>query len=275
MSESFFKGAANPQDQKWTYKYSPVHGFNTVYEYRGLSQGQMYLLFQDFIRNGIESELVYEHDTAYLSANDSTSEYTLDTWQIVGSSESKSLFAHPSMLQVATPDQITQMRSYLEANVPASSVFTDEQPCGPTGIDGPCPGLDAIDLTDLFGTYADFLYELIAGGQSEYRIANYVLRHTTNVSNQWQSNVADFGVNQIYTPAQLLSEISSAALWILPCPARLQYKISNIPSLPFVENFQWGWLKSPSTETSAANNRVDITTDYALDLWSTIVYPPY
>ena len=55
-------------------------------------------------------------------------------------------------------------------------------------------------------------------------------------------------------------------------PARLVYKIQNLPSPVTVSGYLWGWRKLPSTETSAAGNRVEITTEYILDQWSTVLY---
>src|SRR5690606_6075756 len=106
----------------------------------------------------------------------------------------------------------------------------------------------------------------------EYASYNYVLRHTTNVSNRWNVNIADINVNRLYTTAQLLSEAQNAGLWNYPLPPRLAYKINAI-AVPTVQSgYLWSWLKSASSEASAANNRVNIVTEYALDQWSTDLY---
>jgi hypothetical protein len=52
----------------------------------------------------------------------------------------------------------------------------------------------------------------------------------------------------------------------------LQNKINSIAAPPVVDDLLWGWRKLPSTETTAANNRVDISTEYWLAAWSKLLY---
>ncbi len=110
-------------------------------------------------------------------------------------------------------------------------------------------------------------------GSTDYQRQQYVLRHTTNVSNRWQTNVSDFNVDYIYSTGSLLSECQNTGLWILPLPARLAFKIGQIPVPQFRDNYFWGWKKGASTETTAANNRIDISTEFVLEQWSVDYYP--
>lgn len=230
--------------------------------YRGLSQAQMAALANDYILSGLSCQLVYNQgDTATLEILDATNSYTIDSWQIVGNEECRDVLSHPTILNLLTENEIGQIREGLN-NVPSSSTPADDI-VSPLGLGSG----DAATVTRFV--------TLALSGQSEYRRAQYVLRHTTNVPNRWTVNIADFGIEQIYTTAQLLTEVQNAALWIFPLPYRMAYKISNIGVPIARSNYLWGWLKGPSTETTAANNRIEINQEYCLEQWSTDDYAPY
>ena len=124
-------------------------------------------------------------------------------------------------------------------------------------------------------------------GVTNFISGRYTLRHTTNAPNQFRQptgilipsgpygwNVADFNVERVYTISQLLSEVQNCNLWILPLPQYLAYKIANyyVPNLNG-SNYMWGALKQRSNAVTAANNRVDITTEYIIDQINTNLYP--
>lgn len=234
----------------------------------------MLALQQAYIAAGVACRLTYEQgDSATLSIDDATYSYTIDSWEIVGNEESRDALAHPNLINgilalgAYNPfSVIAAMRQDLANEVPPHTI-----PGGST------PGaFDAAgDLFTFAGTVVERFYNLQVNGSSEYRRQQYVLRHKTNVPCRWTTNIADFGIDAIYTTAKLLTEVQNAALWVFPLPPRLAYKISQIPIPTAINNYLWGWLKSASTETTAAHNRVDITTEYTLEQWSTDYYSPF
>ncbi len=120
-------------------------------------------------------------------------------------------------------------------------------------------------------------YRLASNDQTHYQASQYSVRHTTNTPNYWSLNRADRNVNCIYTPAQFVTEATDSSLWYYPMPGRIQYKIAaavaNLISItPSRTNYQIGWLKAGSAETSIHGGRVEIQTDYVLDQWSTDLY---
>lgn len=185
----------------------------------------------------------------------------VDTWQLLANEDHRSVKEHPYFLlmeydyQAANPGQsaIGQVVSDLDA--------------WNRGED-----IDTTFYTDW--PAAAQLLQLLLRGATHYAIGQYCLRHTTNVSNVYDGNIADFGVECVYTTSQLISEIADIFSWAFPCPGRLIYKISNIPAPDPVDGYLWGWRKLPSTETSAADCRVDISTEYQLGQWSTVLYAP-
>lgn len=254
-------GSPFPQGQRITYRYDPSRGFTTIVDVKGFSQTQLQQLYNQYVANGISCELSFWEDIGSIHIDDSTQEFTIDSWQILGNEESRDGFSKPEFISAlgksgdATPadDALSQLRKFLadEASVTdVNNYLTDH------------------DWDTAAALLISRFYSLQQRGSPDYRQGDYVLRHTTNVSNRWQVNIADFGVDQIYTPAQLLSEVSDSGLWIFPLPDRLQFKVSSIPVQGPQNNYLWGWLKSASTETNTANNRVDITTEYTCELWS-------
>lgn len=119
-----------------------------------------------------------------------------------------------------------------------------------------------------------YLFKLLKSGQTHYALGQYVLRHTTNVANDYAANIADVNVNRCYTTAQLIAEVTDASLWTHTLPGRLIYKIQNIPVQTAKPDHQWGWRKLPSPEVTAADNRIEIVTEYWLEQWHTFLYPP-
>jgi hypothetical protein len=259
------RGDNSPHAQRVVYDYDPVRGYIVIQEFKGASQAYMLGLQQNYVANGIANRLTYEHDMAILEIHDSTQTYTLDTWQIEGNELDIDGFSHPSVLAVlanqsAPDDLMAAIRTALAAETKFSAI-----------TDAAVTGLAAGDKATI-----QSFYLLNQKGSPNYRRQQYVLRHTTNVSNRSMVNYSDFNVDRIYTPAQLISELYASSGFVVPLayplPPRLQTKLNAIPALGPQSGYLWGWLKIASTESTAANNRIDITTLYTCELWSTDYY---
>ena len=264
MSVDIIRGNILAQLQSEQFLWDSSRGFVHRSNYHGVSQDNMRILQDGYIAAGIASVLDYTQDgCARLDVEDSTQSYLIDTWQILGNEEGRDGLNHPGLTLALTaaslnaPKIIAAARQHLENND---------------------------DPTTLFGTGGDFygspailrrFYELQVRGSTEYRHGQYVLRHTTNAPNRYSANISDFGVDQIYTPAELISECSDGGAWVYPLPSRLAYKISNIAVPTYQANYLWGWLKGASTETTAANNRIEISTEFICEQWSTDYNYPY
>lgn len=262
------RGTNLPLRESYTREYDPQRGLVYRYVYRNISPARMEALQGDYMRAGVSSTLQIQGDAATLEVSDSSADVTLDTWQIGGSEFQKSIWNHPTVLSwcglnADLPAMLAALASSSDEKDP-SKILNDHQ----------------LDLSA--GQKAGLLpfMRLARSGSTDYAAdaqgGGYVLRHTTNAPGNWGANVADWGVGMIYSTAQLLSEVSSSYYWYVPLPGRLRYKISNIPTPSFIpNNYYWGWRKSRSQESNAAGNRVDITTEYTLELWSTDLYRRY
>ncbi len=260
------RGTLLPQAQRITTVFTPTGGWEKTLDFNGAGQDQMIALAYDYIRAGCSVQIVEENDKASLVVTDGTNQFTLDTWEIVGNDLTLDIFQLPSLTIFATGNQIASMRDFV-TNFPVGTIADVIQ----TFLD---TALFAAWTTDQ-KTLAYQVILLYIRGTTDYPYAQYVVRHTTNASNRWQQNISDFGVNSCYTPAQAFTEFQDSALWALPMPARLVYKLANIPTPDFQPNYQWGYRKLPSTEGTAANNRISIVQEMQLYQWSTILVPPY
>jgi hypothetical protein len=262
MPSPIINGSLSPFLQNSGNDFDPSNGYLLTEDYRGFSQSQMSALQFDYVRAGIACRLKFHQGGAStLDVRDSSLQYTIDTWEIVGNNESASGFRHPTAVSIinSTGNPTGVLAGIRQALLQAADWDTFVN----TALAALAPGDD-----DTLGRF----YALNLIGQGEYYRGQYVLRHTTNVSNQWAQNIADFGIEQIYSPAQLLTEVQNSALWMLPLPGRLVYKIGAIPAPVPQPNFTFGWLKKASTENTAANNRVNIASEYNLDQWSDDYY---
>lgn len=172
-------------------------------------------------------------------------EVTTDTWQILANEIQKDLFEHPTAAALGT-DVLTAIAAAID----------DKKTLAQAGFTG----------------NSRTVFELKRNGTTHYALGQYVLRHTTNVSAGYSVNVADFNVERIYTTAQLLAEATNTNSWVYPLPGRLVHKIENLPAPTARSGYLWGWRKLPSTETTSSGNRIEITTEYWLEQWSTFIY---
>lgn len=127
------------------------------------------------------------------------------------------------------------------------------------------------EATDEGKALATAFFNILVRGVTHFTVYNFVLRHTTNASADAAQNVADDNVGRVYSTASLLTEISNPSFWTYPCPPRLREKIGNV-SFPFSAGYTNGWLKKPSQESSTANNRIDISTEYVFAQWANVIY---
>lgn len=261
------RGSIYPYEQRVVFDYDPARGIIYDYDWDSAGQPEMQAIFNDYVAQGIACRMVFEKDKATLQAQDSTNSVTLDTWQILGNVESPDGLSHPTLLQICNDDEIAAIRAGINNLVSGESI--DD---GIAGIlsSGTLNFLSAEDKA-----IVSRFIGLQLRGSTEYRSPQYVLRHTTNAPSSNTPNIADVGVNQIYTTHDLLVETESSGLWLFPLPGFLSNKIGNIPVPEFKSNYLWGWLKGPSTSTTAANNRIDISTEYILAQWSTDYYAVY
>lgn len=274
MPDLILRGTPEPQRQSYGERFSPSGGYAYTAEWRGFNGPRMRNFAQVLAANGVQYEYQEAHGVFSLRVTDSTQENTIDTWEIALNKLSPSSLENPRLLLpvngnspgVSANDRAVIARAVKDGTKFSEAIAALEKDVGGTWTE-PAKG----------NTAAQRLYDRLKKGSDSFYNSSYVLRHTTNVNNRWNVNVADWGVDMIYTTADLLAETQSAAAWVFPLPGRLAYKIAMIVADALAtygsrDYYRWGWLKSGSSESTAANNRVNIVTEYEFGQWSTDEY---
>jgi hypothetical protein len=200
----------------------------------------------------------------------SVEDVVYDTWQIVGNEVQESAYYSTVLMDaVSKNDRTVIARAIRDGGKPGWETLQAARLAQQKD--------DRIAYTAVTAADSRQFYRQLMRGQEFYSAGQYTLRHTTNVSENSTYNVSDDNVERLYTTSQLLAEITSGSLWVKPCPSRLVTKILSIPDQTPSDTdeqdyYLWSWRKLPSTETTGANNRVDINTDYVLYLWPLLYY---
>ncbi len=257
MPSIIINGTTFPIRQELAYDYDPQNGFVFKQRFAGAGLPEMISLSNQFAAAGVRYELNYTGGVAHLHVEDSSAQVPIDTWTVAQNEISKSALDNPLIKAACFPDDL---------------ITIAKMQTGEIGYDEALAAL--IDDTD---NVTRRLIDAIKLGSTDFAMSGTALRHTTNVGNRFAANVSDFNMDAIYTTSLMLSETTDPASWIYPLPGRLVYKMQTIAN-DFITRYGthtgylWGWLKRGSTEGSTANNRVNITTEYWFDEWSTDRY---
>lgn len=268
------RGTKSPLLQWFEQNFDPSSGFTYRAEYQGFDFDSMATLSNQFTALGVSAVLRNQFGVSTLTLMDATREVVIDKWELGVDEERPSIFENHLFLAAvnvaANPGRVvTMMRNALQNGDPLNSAW--DTLAADKNFTAAATGANTTVLKEYFDDYNLGVTNFIRG--------KYRLRHTTNAPNRWQVNIADFNVERGYTISQLLNEVQSAALWILPLPGYLAYKILNYTSAQFGNgfdaaraNYTFGALKLRSSAATAANNRVDIVTEYIIDQINTNLY---
>jgi hypothetical protein len=249
-------GTRNPFRTSKKVSYDPNRGLITTEEWESAGDG-LSGMAKACIASRTQYDLTPSERSSKITFTSSAAsgagvDIPVDTWQILANETSRDVREHPFVLGLAEdgPGSLRNVNAKVEA-------FNAGEPIG----------------TPLTGS-ALSLFNMLTRGVTSYGLGQYVLRHTTNVSNRYASNIADSFVEHIYDTNSLVTEITNASAWAFPCPGRLVYKIRAInQQIDNGPDWMWGWRKLPSTETTAPNNRIEITTEYWLGSHNLLLYP--
>jgi len=284
MSSIQYRGDRRPLLQSFTRRNSPVNGYVEEAAYRGFSEWEFRDLADYMYRNGFEYEWDYTHGVHSLRAVDTSGAITIDTWEIAMNKLSPSIYKNPVTVRALMNGDGATYDEAISALTAMASIEAGE-----TVSVG---GADKTSYQQLYNYFigisanaAARILTLIHNGTDAYYASGYVLHHTTNVPSRSTYNISDVGVDQIYSTAMMLSETTNAGLWRYPLPTRLQIKAMQIDqhfqslynnynggNQPY---YMWGWLKSGATESTGANNRINIVSDYEFFNWSLDAYKQY
>jgi hypothetical protein len=255
------RGTSTPARQRLTEHWSPTNGYSAEYEYRGFNEALIRAKAAQWQNSGIEHDLTNALGIYTLRGTDTSGQATIDTWEIGVNKITPHILENPVTLAGIMDDPQYDESHLMVLKNQAKGIRTPEQ----------------VAIICELNAAALRCSDRMAKGSEAYGRSGYVLRHTTNVSSRYGVNVSDTNIDRIYTTPQLLTEAGNANSWVFPLPGRLAYKVqqldaqlqANYVALDF---HTWGWVKRASPESTAANNRVNILTEYEFDQWSEDVY---
>ncbi len=193
-------------------------------------------------------------------------EITTDNWQVIPNELQVHLLQLPGprQLEIDYPGAISQIKRNLVRMDSEDNVQLSDLNWSHPVVTGA-----ALTASQLF-------LDRLMREETHKAEEQYVLYHTTNVSQNTTTNVADNHIGQIYTTAQLLTEVTNGALWAYPLPLRLVTKINAIVAPGAITGYTVGWRKLPAKEITEAENRVAISSEYWFGQWdTTLKYPVY
>ena len=268
------RGTTTPLEQRFSEDWSPVYGVTRSIDWKSFDYSKIRTFADSYAALGCSYHLDLQHGVATLTATDNTGNFTIDVWEVGVSDILVSSLKNPRNTAVISDNNLRVIaRAFRDGATledAATSLVSDTIVPANTF---PTPFAFLGSGTEQ--SAAQRLYKRMLDGSDSFFYSQYVLRHTTNVSNRYNINVSDIGVNCIYSQAQLISEATNANSWIFPLPPRLVYKLNTIPVPAIPANYMWGWLKTASPESTAPYDRVNIVTEYKLFLWSTDEYLPF
>jgi hypothetical protein len=268
MPEPIYAGkqAGELVRQPYRIVFDPSRGTTVIESYQAVGPGALGLgnlveMFNEYRKMGIACELDANPVCSKINATltgqlvSAIESHACDSWQLLGNEIHKDIRELPGVLQTennfpGTVGKAVKGVEWLNNGILKTPAF-----------DG---GAAEVGM---------WLIHMLVTGRTHYAAGQYVLRHTTNIPSDWQNPIFDNSVECTYTTGSLLAEIGSG--WSYPCPPRLRSKIGSLP-MPWQipGGHTWGWRKLPSTETTAASNRIDVTQEYWLELWPNYIYPP-
>lgn len=255
------QGTLVPQLQTQSFTFDPESGAVSGFTYSGFGQQAMRNLYTEIANAGIACNLVEAGGRYTLQSNDTRNQSAIDVWIMDVNRTQIPVQKNPRFLAGgAYPISEEHLRLIGELTE-GKAHQTGETLRAKLVADG--------------ATNAVTLLDEIIRGETHYASGDWVLRHTTNVAENSAFNVSDSRYEYIYSTAKLLEECTDTSLWVKPLPQRLITKIQSVDETTVREGYTWGWLKQRSPESTSANCRINITTEYWHQQWSTLRYPVY
>lgn len=195
---------------------------------------------------------------------DPASEVPSDSWDMPAQETDLDIFEHPNAINMenAQANSIGKIRREVKRYNEWDEVEEDASYVFPSTFGS-------------YNTLAAKFFSLAIKGTTHFKKPIHVLRHRQTVSENYAADIAAdvAGTERIYTTTQLLNECANYAR---PLPTRLRRKLAAINSSKAAapSGYMLGWRKLPSGEQTVAGGKVEVSTEYILEFWSTTLYDP-
>jgi len=272
------KGDPSPVPQGLAFDFDPRDGLTVSSPFRGEFGAMLGYsatlraagIAHSFTQDGLEAEIVLR--TSRLNENNTAEEVPQDEWSIEAQSSTFSLYEHPKTLRLEK--LYPNILSFIKADVEASKAGDLTMTPYSEKLQGVYESLAEADAL-----VADMLLRRLITDGTEYSRESYKLVHTQTVSGDYGQDLpTDGNVLKLYNYGELEAEVTDSSLTV-PCPERLLTKLENAftdnapdTSYYLAADYYWGFRKSPAPERLIANGKVQVITEYTLELWSLFAY---
>lgn len=131
---------------------------------------------------------------------------------------------------------------------------------------------DSASEADLFASlpaeeqsFYSSLIGFLMRGQTHFAQGQYVLKRSYSVSNFYEQALPGEGnVEKLILMGDIIG---------LGMPPVMVNKLNSIPIPASHSGYLWSWRQLPSTMTTQAQNRVEVSTEWWFEEWSTTLYP--
>jgi len=106
------------------------------------------------------------------------------------------------------------------------------------------------------------IINMIKNGETHFNVSQYVLKRSLSISNFFTESLPDES-----NAGKLILAGSFTGL-----PGPIQAKIDTIPAPSVTAPYYWSWRQLPSTMTTTAHNRTDVSTEWWLAAWNNNLY---
>ena len=147
----------------------------------------------------------------------------------------KSIFTHPDLTELMTPEQIREVRDYVDSRATPPAFSGDQQ----------------------------VLYNMAIRGVDSYPVYQPIVVVTDTASRDypWATEFAYYGYT--FSTAGLIQDAYLTSGW----KNRLPQDQSNLTG------FIYGWLKKPPEVVSVGGNKTQLVQEYEYGLWATVLLP--
>ena len=252
------------------YSYNPRDGFHWRTPYRGLAADiNAFAALQETYGYGVDVEADAQGVFATCTVT-TPGENPVHTWQLEGSRSEQSIWEHPKAQALKVYDPSAPAKLQALVNDYPGTVTSPFDLTKLPGGGGSGALVIGTGSNTTANRYAVDLFWQIVRGADHFGYAHYVLHHSFVVPFAFSSAVSTANVMQIYTTAQLLTEVDGMDSSF---PSGMTTAINAIVApMASPDRFLWGWLKSPASDNTLPNYRREISQYYELAMWSLFDY---
>lgn len=187
------------------------------------------------------------------------------TWEVAATDERRDMKEHPVVLNIVNALNAQSAKSGTDALRQVIQAVDD--------------ATDLLFVAGVLPTEAtrvyERLYNVMLRGQTHFAWPHYTLRFTATVGAAFSGGINDDGAYRVYSASDILSQFSG-----FPMYARTQARVLALqafdPAALFaaagvsgLDGYTWGWLKKPMSETQLKDFKIQLSTEWDLELWET------